>query len=1530
MASNYNKIDDAIEMISSVESHTTTHLIDDSRHNTTVESSNGSSHNRSLNQSMSRRDSIRQAVKRLSTMIPGAFNQDDTGRVIQIDPSSQNPIIDSNTKKPFINNSITSSRYKIYDFLPKQIIYQFSKVANFYFLFVAILQSIPEFSPTGRFTTIIPLSIFMSIAIAHEGFDDYRRHKQDQIENNNECSVLNVYKSNDSNTRYIGVWRKTKWRNVKVGDFVSVKAQEWIPADLLLLHSKGEEGTCYIETAALDGETNLKQRQALKETNSIITSPETLANFRATVKTENPNQDLYNFDGSISLANNKTLSLSNNQILLRGTILRNTPEIYGLALFTGEETKLRMNASKNIRTKAPSIQRLMNKVVIIIFCFVITLATLCTAMSLLWDQDIGKNSFYLPKHGKVINVLAGFIILFNTMIPISLYVTMEVIKLAQAYFINNDMEMYHPETDTPAEARTSTINEELGQVSYLFSDKTGTLTDNIMLFRKISVGGRAFIHDLDLRRIEEDDLLKMMKHPQRSKTFQRYIKRLSISTRWHNRSQTRDESNDGGDEITQLNRSDSTRSGRFSMIAPNSTGPSPLYRHDSISGNSVRSVKGKTVQQMKSTLDLLTILQHQTNTPFYEKARFFLLAIVLCHTCVPEIEEETQDIFYQASSPDEFALVTAAKELGYVVTDRSMGSVSLRINNDGPNGLNVPNSSTPTYETYKILNVIEFSSKRKRMSIIYRLPDGRICLLCKGADSIVLERLRGPIMRSRKDKGPIDKKEKYDEDRSYEYGKRSLHDDLRVDTNVGRNVNNQSESSAFSSVPNTPKTPLSVHEIHGASPISFKSAHERSTSIRTVDSDRSVVDILPMHDEKWLYSQTMYHIQDFATEGLRTLLYAHRFMDEEEYTTWSNLYQEASTALVDRQQKLEDVAELIERNLEITGATAIEDKLQNGVPETIDKLRRAGIRVWMLTGDKKETAINIGYSCSLIKDYSTTIIIDSNTDLKSMMRRALKDIKNGRAQHPVAVVDGATLMNIEKDPDIMEVFVDLGILCEAVICCRVSPSQKALVVRSIRSKLIDSVTLAIGDGANDIAMIQEAHVGIGITGREGLQAARSSDYSIAQFKFLSNLLFVHGRWSYVRVSKFVLGTFYKCMCFYLTQGLFQLFTGFSGTSLYEQWTLSFYNTLFSSLPVIVIGMFEKDLNMKTVIGVPELYKLGQRNGGFNLKLFFSWMGAGIYHAFIIIGIPFFVHGLWDGEELGLFGAPQLYELGMTVYSCVVFVVTIKIAYLECHNWSIITHLTSILTLIGWYLYQTIYSFMYPKSTGEVYQVNGTFQRIGGKSEYWTVVVLTVFCAILPNLFVKVVKSIILPTDVDVYQEIEKDKKLLNKIIEEGNNNNDDDDMEGGFKRNKIVNENNNDKKKDNIKSERNINEINNNKDNIISSNVDVNRSLEINNNNYNNQSNSNDALMTIENGNNSPTGTAIKSFTFPKQQEQNNEDIFYRSGNVNAEKTKTITPKTSFESFSHLNHGNNGSNMETLIEETEDDLQSKRSSGNII
>ncbi|CAG8556284.1 20135_t:CDS:2 [Cetraspora pellucida] len=1184
-----------------------------------------------------RMNAINNFVKSFRDFIRGR-KPDVLSREFLIDPDHKGPILDAQTNTPYVNNSITTSRYTFYNFLPKQLYAQFSRAANLYFLFMATLQIIPDWSPTGQFTTLVPLSIFISLSIAREGFDDYRRHRQDFAENNKECTVLRIYNPNGR----FAIPTKIKWKDLRVGDLVLIKAQEWVPADLLLLSSKGENGVCYIETAALDGETNLKQRKALEETNSMLNSPDSLSEFRGKLCAKGPDQDLYNFDGYLEF-NGKNLQLSNNQILLRGTILRNTPEIYGLVIFTGEETKLRMNASKNIRTKAPNMQKIMNRVIFILLFFVLLLAATCTYMSANWIRRGKDSNWYLRGNTRdMVTVFFSFLIIFNTMIPISLYVTMEVVKLAQIYFINNDIRMYNEETDTPAESRTSTINEDLGQVKYVFTDKTGTLTENIMLFRQLSVCGQKFLHDKDGNRIDTEDLLKMLSIS--LPISKKAITSILTSKRQKNNTHYSEDLNDEIIPTASVTRQNSVTSNNFSMIAPRSSTPSSY---------SMKSKKLLNDQSILNTLDLLTLIHYLPNTIFDQRAKFFLLAMSLCHTCVPEFDNETDDVIYQAASPDEFAIANASKDLGYIMTDRSMGKISLKINDLVPNMSDENNSLN---QDFQILNILEFSSKRKRMSVIYRLPDGRICLFCK----------------------------------------------------------------------------------------------DKTT------------DLYSVLDDNWICQQTIRHLHEFAIEGLRTLLYAHRFIEEDEYLSWNKQFQEALNLLINKREKIDELAELIERDLEITGATAIEDKLQRGVPETIDKLRLAGIKVWMLTGDKRETAINIGHSCSIIKDHSILINIDQTTDLITISN-LLKDVKN----HMVIVIDGESLMKIEQDLLLMDLFLDLGLKCDALICCRASPSQKALLVRSIREKSKDSVvTLAIGDGANDIAMIQEAHVGIGITGREGLQAARSSDYSISQFRFLENLLFVHGRWSYIRVSKFALGTLYKCMCFYLTQGLFQLFAAFSGSSLYEQWSLASYNTLFSSLPVMVIGIFEKDLNYDTLMEIPRLYKIGQENNQFNIKIFFSWMFGAICHAISIVSIPILLHGFFHNYEIRVGGSPQIFELGMVIYTCIVFVVTIHISYLQSHNWTGVSHFTSFIMICGWFAYQVMYSYAYPiDNKSAMYDVRGVFQRVGNKTTFWSTVLLTVSFALIPHFILKIFRNLIKSTDVEFYQEAEKDPQYLKKLIE---------------------------------------------------------------------------------------------------------------------------------------------------------------------
>lgn len=401
------------------------------------------------------------------------------GRHLQLDASQKQPLIDERTGRAYIDNTIRSSKYTVWNFLPRQLFAQFSKLANFYFLSVSILQMIPGLSTTGSFTTIVPLCFFVTLSMAKEGYDDFCRYRLDKAENNRVISVLHA--DNPAASTIGGAskslsmtsaprhWVTKKWREVRVGDIVRLVRNEAAPADLVILHALGSNGIAYIETMALDGETNLKSKHALAPLAKSCKTAEEIFQCKANFVVEDPNLDLYNFEGKCSVAD-ETLPLTNNEIIYRGSILRNTAELFGMVIHSGEECKIRMNASKNPRIKAPALQAVVNKIVIIIVIFVLVLAIFNTIAYQIWYKTTERNAWYL-KEARVpfFPILASFIILFNTMIPLSLYVSLEIVKLFQLVLMK-DIHMYDEDSNTPMESRTSTINEELGQVKYVFID----------------------------------------------------------------------------------------------------------------------------------------------------------------------------------------------------------------------------------------------------------------------------------------------------------------------------------------------------------------------------------------------------------------------------------------------------------------------------------------------------------------------------------------------------------------------------------------------------------------------------------------------------------------------------------------------------------------------------------------------------------------------------------------------------------------------------------------------------------------------------------------------------------------------------------------------------------------------------------------------------------------------------------------------------------------------------------------------------
>ncbi|TNM94355.1 hypothetical protein fugu_002531 [Takifugu bimaculatus] len=805
--------------------------------------------------------------------------------------------------------------------------------------------------------------------------------------------------------------------------------------------------------------------------------------------------------------------LGAENLLLRGATLKNTEYIYAVAIYTGMETKMALNYQSKSQ-KRSAVEKSMNAYLVVYLCILIGKAVVNTALKYLWQADPNRDEPWYNQRTEterqrhiVIRAFTDFLafmVLFNYIIPVSMYVTVEMQKFLGSYFIMWDDEMFDEDLGERAVVNTSDLNEELGQVEYIFTDKTGTLTENNMEFIECCVDGHVYVpHVICNGQV------------------------LSCAA--------------GMDMID--------------------TSPGPEARGKSTS-------------------------------------------------------------FYISSSPDEVALVEGMKRLGFTY---------LRLKDNHMEILNREDE----VERFELLEVLTFDSVRRRMSVIVRSSTGELYLFCKGADSSIFPRvISGKVEQVR----------------------------ARVEHN--------------------------------------------------------------------------------AVEGLRTLCVAYRPLSAEKYQEVCHLLSTAKLALQDRDKRLAEAYDLIEKDLILLGATAVEDRLQEKAADTIESLHKAGIKVWVLTGDKMETAAATCYASKLFHRNTEILELTTKRTEEQSLHDVLFDLsRTVLRQHGSMARDNFS--GLSGDCTDYGLIID-GATLSAVM--RPSPEDS-------NSGNYKEIFLEICRNCSACAMLSNGTTSesSGIMGKEGRQAVRNSDYAIPKFKHLKKMLLVHGHYYYIRISELVQYFFYKNVCFIFPQFLYQFFCGFSQQPLYDTAYLTLYNISFTSLPILLYSLIEQHIHMDILKKDPSLYRDIAKNSLLQWPIFIYWTILGVYDAIVMFFGAYFLFDNTTFTSNGqMFGN---WTFGTLVFTVLVFTVTLKLA-LDTHYWTWINHFVIWGSLIFFVVFSLLWGgIIWPfLNYQRMYYV---FMQMLSSGPAWLSIILLITASLLPDVVKKVIWRALWPTTTERIQNADK-------------------------------------------------------------------------------------------------------------------------------------------------------------------------------
>ena len=1365
----------------------------------------------------------------------------------------------------YANNFIRTTKYTVLTFLPKNLFEQFHRFANLYFLFIVLLNWVPSINAFGKEISMLPVIFVLGVTAIKDAFEDRRRFVSDKRVNNSTCRI---YKSS------VGRYIKCSWKDIKVGDLVHLSCNEMIPADILILRSSDDHGLCYIDTQNLDGEANLKQREVPRgyADNTSFQPQE----FRSHLECDTPTTKIYKFHGCLVDSSGRRTPVGKDNLVLRECILKNTDFVEGVVVYAGHESKAMMN-NGGPRHKISKLETKMN--IAVIWC-VVTLVMLCfigAVGSGLWIESFEgvavpfihfggsdpccENGVYSSYQGFL--TFWTFVIILQVIIPLSLYVTIECTKLLQVYLMHEDIHLYDATYDKRVECKALNIPEELGQVQYMFCDKTGTLTENKMIFKRCTIGGSDYSHksfsrasntginpenslsikdnqsgraiipvnpflserlnSIDRQILIDGTATKMTKEKQ-AEQVQDFFLLLSVcNTVIVAKHPHRDNMNASGiicgssntSIAPSLNLPIGSSSDRLKKQDPEEISPtkSASYSHE-MNGRTYTGVSANTSKHIQFNEESENEHHITPDTP--------PVSILSTATIETGISESTNSSITTAPLQPEPSLATHASIVKFdnVENDREQINASFNKSEHKPRSklLDIfPNfarrslspipSSPEELPSTPVNGTVEDDQLRSQMQSRpkhLQLP-GIFSKLIAATSSVSLGKLntsRSPTPTP-SDFRPIYEAESPDElaliDAAYAYNCKLLR---------------RSPTSAVVHLPGEGMIDFEVLHI-----LPFDSVRKRMSIILRhpvskqrilfcKGADSSMISRLqtplPGSNEEVEIQRTVQNLNSYGKDGLRTLVMAKKILDEDEYQEWLAEHTIAENSLHQRDRLLFESYNKMEWDMTLLGATGIEDKLQDGVPDAISNLRKAGIVVWVLTGDKQETAINIAYSCKLFskdmeiiklnarsRDAADRIIqfhLESNhNEVKNTVgpdnhtnnykinfknlhnKRLWKKWKrfsssvanveasvNGNTSHndstvnKALVIDGKTLIYIlDKRAGLQEKFLKLASKCSSVLCCRATPLQKAFIVRLIKEEL-NMHTLAIGDGANDVPMIQTADVGIGISGgQEGMQAAMASDFAISRFKYIQRLLLVHGHWNYDRLARMILYFFYKNSAFVFVCFWFQLYCGFSGAVMIDQMYLMLYNLIFTSVPPMAIGVFDQDAPDSLLEAKPHLYKQGRLGQLYRSHSFWLNMADALYQSIIIF---FFAVGTYHKSTVGI------WEFGTTMCTQCLLVMSLHVA-IEIKSWTIVHIASILLSILAYVVFALLYNGLCLDCSG-LQNPYWVMQHCMGTVSFWMVCLVTAVIAILPRLCCRIIEYTVWPNSVTKAMLI---RKTLTKI-----------------------------------------------------------------------------------------------------------------------------------------------------------------------